>query len=96
MATKGKSNKSTRLTDESTERQSAHSSQSKKARTTDKSKTASNSVNKIENKSTAHKVIIVESPAKARTIENILGSEYQVVSSKGHVRDLPKSNLVSI
>jgi len=90
VATKGKSNKSTRLTDESTERQSAHSSQSKKARTTDKSKTASNSVNKIENKSTAHKVIIVESPAKARTIENILGSEYQVVSSKGHVRDLPK------
>ncbi|MGB9614700.1 MAG: DNA topoisomerase, partial [Fervidobacterium sp.] len=38
----------------------------------------------------ASKVIIVESPAKAKTIENILGKEYKVISSKGHVRDLPQ------
>ncbi len=35
-------------------------------------------------------LIIVESPAKAKTIANILGSEYVVTSSVGHVRDLPR------
>jgi len=36
-------------------------------------------------------LIIVESPAKARTISNFLGKDYKVVASKGHIRDLPKS-----
>jgi DNA topoisomerase-1 len=36
-------------------------------------------------------LIIVESPAKARTIKNFLGKEYEVIASKGHIRDLPKS-----
>lgn len=36
-------------------------------------------------------LIIVESPAKARTISNFLGKEYKVIASKGHIRDLPKS-----
>jgi len=36
-------------------------------------------------------LIIVESPAKARTISNFLGRNYKVVASKGHIRDLPKS-----
>lgn len=39
------------------------------------------------------KLVIVESPAKARTIQQYLGSGYKVVSSFGHVRDLPKSEL---
>jgi len=38
-------------------------------------------------------LIIVESPAKARTIEGYLGRNYRVLSSYGHVRDLPKSKL---
>jgi DNA topoisomerase I len=37
-------------------------------------------------------LVIVESPAKAKTIEKYLGSGYRVLSSIGHVRDLPKSN----
>ncbi len=36
-------------------------------------------------------LIIVESPAKARTIKNFLGKDYTVIASKGHIRDLPKS-----
>ena len=38
-------------------------------------------------------LVIVESPAKARTIEKYLGSNYQVVASMGHLRDLPKSTM---
>jgi len=38
-------------------------------------------------------LVIVESPAKAKTISKILGRNYKVVASVGHVRDLPKSRL---
>ena len=38
-------------------------------------------------------LVIVESPAKANTIKGYLGSNYKVIASKGHVRDLPKSSL---
>jgi DNA topoisomerase-1 len=38
------------------------------------------------------KLLIVESPAKARTIQQYLGNEYEVLASVGHVRDLPKTN----
>jgi len=39
------------------------------------------------------KLVIVESPAKAKTIEKYLGEDYQVASSIGHIRDLPKKSL---
>jgi DNA topoisomerase-1 len=39
------------------------------------------------------KLIIVESPTKARTIGQYLGNDYEVLSSQGHVRDLPKNEL---
>ena len=38
-------------------------------------------------------LVIVESPAKASTIKGYLGSNYKVIASKGHIRDLPKSTL---
>ena len=38
-------------------------------------------------------LVIVESPAKAKTIGKYLGPDYQVKASMGHLRDLPKSTL---
>ena len=53
------------------------------------SKTAiSNGVSKTE----TNTLVIVESPAKAKTIEKYLGPGYRVMSSIGHIRDIPKSN----
>lgn len=40
----------------------------------------------------AKNLVIVESPAKAKTIEGYLGKDYKVASSFGHIRDLPKGN----
>ena len=41
----------------------------------------------------AHYLVIVESPAKVKTIKKFLGSNYTVAASNGHIRDFPKSNL---
>lgn len=44
-------------------------------------------------RSMAKNLVIVESPAKARTISKFLGTGYKVLASMGHVRDLPKSKM---
>ena len=41
----------------------------------------------------ARALVVVESPAKAKTINKYLGRDYKVVASMGHIRDLPKSKL---
>ena len=41
----------------------------------------------------ADNLVIVESPAKAKTIEKFLGSNYKVASSFGHISDLPSKNI---
>ncbi len=45
------------------------------------------------NGETMSNLVIVESPAKAKTIQKYLGAGYEVIASMGHVRDLPKSKL---
>ena len=47
----------------------------------------------VKNETMAKNLVIVESPAKAKTIEGFLGKEYTVKSSYGHVRDLNKNTL---
>ncbi|RVU77593.1 type I DNA topoisomerase [Lactobacillus xujianguonis] len=48
---------------------------------------------KAKKRNTKKTLVIVESPAKAKTIEKYLGSKYHVIASKGHIRDLPKSQM---
>ena len=48
---------------------------------------------KTRSRKKSNKLVVVESPTKARTIGKILGSDYKITASMGHVRDLPKGKL---
>ena len=47
----------------------------------------------VSTRAAGKSLVIVESPAKARTVGQMLGSKFVVVASQGHVRDLPKSKI---
>jgi DNA topoisomerase I len=63
-----------------------------KAKTTRKTAKTTKTTNGAGGKK-SHKLVIVESPAKARSVSHFLGRGYSVKASKGHVRDLLKSQL---
>ena len=56
-------------------------------------KKSSSSKNVLRSSAAGKHLVIVESPAKARTVGQILGNKYLVTASQGHVRDLPKSKI---
>ena len=61
----------------------------KSSQETEKKRTKPKQAKTLQNKN----LVIVESPAKAKTIENFLGKSYIVRASNGHLRDLPKSKM---
>lgn len=56
-------------------------------------KTSTKKTNKKKSATAKKNLVIVESPAKAKTIEKYLGRNYKVVASVGHIRDLKKSSM---
>ena len=63
------------------------------ARSSSKTKAAATRARSGVPSAAGKRLVIVESPAKARTVGQILGNRYVVAASMGHVRDLPKSTL---
>ncbi len=78
-----------RATTKSTAKTSAKKTATKRKST--KAKGKSTAVKPLN--SAGKSLVIVESPAKARTVGQILGNKYVVTASQGHVRDLPKSKI---
>jgi len=66
---------------------------SEKKQSSNKSTASNKSKNQSDYKLKGKNLVIVESPAKAKTIEKYLGDDFTVLSSFGHIRDLPKGEL---
>jgi len=66
---------------------------SEKKQSSNKSTANNKSKNQSDFKLKGKNLVIVESPAKAKTIEKYLGDDFTVLSSFGHIRDLPKGEL---
>jgi DNA topoisomerase I len=81
MATKTNTKSSTK-----TKKTKASAAKSTRARSNGRKKT-------VPTSSAGKQLVIVESPAKARTVGQILGNRYVVAASQGHVRDLPKGKM---
>ncbi len=64
----------------------------KKTTKSTKKKTTKRSSKRAAPSTSGKHLVVVESPAKARTINKYLGTDYVVMASVGHVRDLPKRN----
>ena len=86
MASKSPAGKTTASTTPKKTTKKVTKAKSAKSQTAAKSKIAAL-------KAAGKSLVIVESPAKARTVGQILGNKYVVAASQGHVRDLPKGQL---
>lgn len=76
-----------------TKKTKAKTTATTKKTATKKSATKKTATKKSGAKKTYKNLVIVESPAKAKTIKKYLGTGYDVVASMGHIRDLPKSTM---
>ena len=70
-------------------KKSSSTSETKKSKATSSKQTADNSTSNAKGK----RLVIVESPAKAKTINKYLGKDYTVFASVGHIKDLPKKEI---
>ncbi len=86
-----KTTKTTKTSKNSSRKDSAATSPKTSSRTS--TKTSAAKLKKEAELAAGKNLVIVESPAKARTLEKILGPGYRVLASVGHVRDLPKGRL---
>ena len=91
----GTSAKTTRTTKSRNSGQSRRSGSRAAAKSGSQASAASRSAGRAARmpSSKGKRLVVVESPAKARTVGQILGNKYLVTASMGHVRDLPKSTL---